>query len=267
MWLLNGQQNLGLSPLDRGLAYGDGVFRTLRTRAGQPLWWHDHYAQLAHDCGALALACPEQALLLREVQTVAADADAVVKITMTRGAGTRGYAPPDTPSPTRLVAASPLPDYSQHTRNGVNVRWCTLRTARQPQLAGIKHLNRLENVLARAEWRDPAIAEGLLCDDTGAVIGGTMTSLFMMRQGCLYAPDLSQSGVDGVTRSRVIRAARAHAIEVRICRLESADVVAADEVFLGNSVAGLWRVIALEGRQWAATEWTEKFTHWIHETN
>ena len=267
MWLINGQADAAISPLDRGLGYGDGVFRTLRTRAGKPLWWADHYAKLAHDCGALALACPDQNSLLDEIETVARRADAVVKITVTRGLGTRGYAPPDPPSSTRIVAASAMPDYEQYASRGVRVRWCALRLARQTELAGIKHLNRLENVLARKEWRDPDIAEGLLCDDTGAVIGGTMTNIFVMRDGQLLTPDLSLSGIDGVTRTRVLRAAQLKKIDLKIGRLEATDILAADEVFLGNSVAGLWRVAQLEERQWESTLWTEQFKHWIYETN
>lgn len=267
MWLVNGQVDAGISPLDRGLSYGDGVFRTLRTRAGEPIWWADHYATLARDCAALALACPEQKMLLKEVQTVAQGADRVIKITLTRGEGTRGYRPPDDPSLTRIVAAAPLPDYAHQTAHGVSVRWCRLRLARQAELAGIKHLNRLQNVLARMEWSDPVITEGLLCDDTGAVIGGTMTSLFVVRGKELLTPDLGLSGVDGVTRLRVLRAAKVHGVPCRICRLEAADILAADEVFLGNSIAGLWRIVRLEDRQWTASRWTEQFNQWIHETD
>lgn len=267
LWLVNGQTDTGISPLDRGLSYGDGVFRTLRTRAGEPVWWTDHYVTLARDCASLGLVCPAQNMLLDEVKTVAQGADRVIKITLTRGKGARGYRPPDAPSPTRIVAASLLPDHAQQTAHGVSVRWCSLRLARQAELAGIKHLNRLQNVLARKEWNDPSIAEGLLCDDTGAVIGGTMTNLFVMRGGELLTPDLSLSGIDGVTRSRVLRAAKMHAVESRICRLETTDILAADEVFLGNSIAGLWRVVRLEDRQWAASGWTEQFNRWIHETD
>lgn len=267
MWLVNGQVDAGISPLDRGLSYGDGVFRTLKTRAGEPIWWSDHYATLARDCAALALTCPEQKMLLNEVQTVAQGADRVIKITLTRGEGARGYRPPDLVSPTRIVAAAPLPDYAQQAASGVSVRWCRLRLARQAELAGIKHLNRLQNLLARMEWGDPTLAEGLLCDDTGAVIGGTMTSLFVVRGNELLTPDLSLSGVDGVTRSRVLRAARVHGVQWRICRLEAADILAADEVFLGNSIAALWRIVRLEDRQWTASGWTEQFNHWIHETD
>lgn len=267
MWLINGQASAGISPLDRGLSYGDGVFRTLKTRAGEPIWWSDHYATLARDCAALAIVCPAQKMLLDEVQTVAQGADRVIKIILTRGEGARGYRPPDLPSPTRIVAAAPLPDYAQQAAQGVRVRWCSLRLARQAELAGIKHLNRLQNVLARKEWDDPTIAEGLLCDDTGAVIGGTMTNLFVMRDDELLTPDLSLSGIDGVTRSRVLRAATLHGVQWRICRLDTADILAADEVFLGNSIAGLWRIVRLEDRQWVASGWTEQFNRWIHETD
>lgn len=268
MWLINGQAETGLSPLDRGIAYGDGVFRTLKTSAGKPLWWADHYAALAHDCAALALVCPEERILLAEIKAVAhALTQAVVKITVTRGEGLRGYAPPDPASPTRIVTASPLPDYANYAHYGVNVRWCELRLARQAQLAGIKHLNRLENVLARQEWADPNIAEGLLCDDTDAVIGGTMTNIFTMCDGRLHTPDLSLSGIAGVTRTRVLRAARAHAIDVQIGRLEKADILAADEVFLSNSIAGLWRIARLDTQQWVSAEWTEQFTRWIYEAD
>lgn len=267
MWLINGQADPGISPLDRGLSYGDGVFRTLKARAGEPIWWADHYATLARDCAALALACPEQKMLLNEVQTVAQGADRVIKITLTRGEGARGYRPLDLVSPTRIVAAAPLPDYAQQAAHGIRVRWCRLRLARQAELAGIKHLNRLQNVLARMEWNDPTIAEGLLCDDTCAVIGGTMTSLFVVRGNELLTPDLSLSGVNGVIRSRVLRVARLHRVKWRICRLETADILAADEVFLGNSIAGLWRIVRLEDRQWTASGWTEQFNRWIHETD
>ena len=266
MWLINGQSDAGISPLDRGLSYGDGVFRTLVTAAGQPVWWEDHYAKLLHDCGALGLVCPDEKILLAEVQSVALGASAVVKITITRGVSARGYKPPDGVVPTRIVSASALPDYA-HAAHGVRARWCTQRLARQATLGGIKHLNRLENVLARREWDDAAIAEGLLCDDTGAVIGGTMTNLFVMRDGQLRTPDLSLSGIDGVTRGRVLRAARMNHIGLSIGRLETADILAADEVFLGNSVVGLWRVARLEDRQWTSTRWTEQFKRWIYETS
>ena len=266
-WLINGEANGTLSPLDRGLAYGDGVFRTLKVRNQQPVWWQDHYAKLAHDCAALKLACPEANLLLSEIEIVTQSLhSAVAKIVVTRGLGARGYALPEPVSPTRIVMASALPDPVQ-AHSGVRVRWGSVRLARQAQLAGIKHLNRLENVLARQEWADPDIAEGLLCDDTGAVIGGTRSNVFTMRVGRLQTPDLSLSGVAGVTRDRILRAATRHGIEIQVARLEPANILDADEVFLSNSIVGLSPVAQLENRQWRTTAWTAQFQQWIDETD
>ena len=265
MWLINGELNASISPQDRGLNYGDGVFRTLVTAAGQPVWWEDHYAKLLHDCNGLGLVCPQESLLSTEVQHVAGGANVIVKITITRGVSARGYKPPADVLPTRIISASPLHDYAPAVQ-GVRVRWCTQRLARQATIGGIKHLNRLENVLARSEWDAAAIAEGLMCDDTGAVISGTMTNLFVMRDGRLHTPDLSLSGIDGVTRGRVLRVARMNHIDLCIGRLETADVLAADEVFLSNSVIGLWRVAQLDNKRWTSNRWTEQFKRWIYET-
>lgn len=250
------------------MAYGDGVFRTLRMRAGSPLWWQDHFQTLSHDCAALDLVCPEQALLLDEINVLTREwPDCVVKIIVTRGEGVRGYRQPVIASSTRIVMVSPLPNYEEVSIHGVILRWCKLRLARQPALAGIKHLNRLENILARKEWDDPHIAEGLLCDDTNAVIGGTMTNIFLMRDGCVYTPDLSQNGIEGVARLRVLRAARQHGIETKVQRLGASDVLQADEVLLSNSIVGIWRVAQLDGRQWEPAGWAKKFRHWIDEAN
>jgi 4-amino-4-deoxychorismate lyase len=259
--MVNGIADGVVSPQDRGLAYGDGVFRSVKLRDGAPLWWDDHYRILARDCAAIGIACPDADLLRAEIAALAAQlALGVARIAVTRGVAERGYRPPAQATPTRIVAVSATP---AETRHVVVARWCELRLARQPRLAGVKHLNRLENVLARDEWRDPAIAEGLLCDDTGALIGGTQSSVFAMRQGRLVVPDLSQCGIDGATRARVLRAAREQAIEVQIERIAPAALAYADELFVGNSVAGLWRVGRLGDLSWPDAGWTAQFRSWI----
>ena len=135
MTLVNGHPAETVDALDRGLAYGDGVFRTLRTQAGQPLWWRDHYAKLTADSTALGLACPSEAELRAEVCR-AAEAEGVAKIILTRGVGARGYAAAADPSCTRIVMASPLPPHARPDAPvDIRARWCTLRLARQPRLA------------------------------------------------------------------------------------------------------------------------------------
>lgn len=257
-----------VSALDRGLAYGDGVFRTLKTCDGKAVWWNDQYAKLAHDCQALSLDCPDAEVLQREIESLALRLTAgAVKIIVTRGVGPRGYAIPESASPIRVVIASRLPDHAVPAADGIALRWCALRLSRQPRLAGIKHLNRLENVLARSEWHDPAISEGLLCDDTNAVIGGTMSNLFIVRDGRIYTPDLTTAGIAGVARSRVLRAAARHGIDSGIGRIEPAEVMAADEIFLTSSIVGIWPVMQLDDKKWVPGQLTGQFKHWIDEAD
>jgi 4-amino-4-deoxychorismate lyase len=263
--LVNGIEGDAVSVLDRGLAYGDGVFRTLRVLDGRPFLWSRQYAKLAADCAALKLSVPARPLLEREVSHIAAHIpDAIVKIIVTRGAAARGYAIPRAAKPHRILISAPL----AHRRgpvSGVEVLLCETRLALQPRLAGIKHLNRLENVLARSEWREPAIAEGLLRDIEGNVISGTMSNLFLVRGGRLLTPELTRCGVAGVQRARIIELARRHKMPLQIGRLGIEDVYAADEVFLVNSVIGLWPVIKLGRKKWKAGETAAEIRQWLKQ--
>jgi len=250
--LINGQPGTQISASDRGLAYGDGLYRTLEARHGTPLLWHWQWQRLAADCAALRLPCPDEVLLLSEIATVAAKLErAVIKIVLTRGAGQRGYAMPAHSTPTRIVSAAAWAGYPpDRAAQGVVARWCDTRLAIQPRLAGIKHLNRLENVLARSEWTDPAIAEGLMLDMDGTVVEGTMSNLFIVRAGELITPLLDRCGVSGAMRACVIDTASNLGLHVREVRLSPDEVLAADEAFVCNSLAGIWPLRQLETRQW-----------------
>jgi len=265
--LVNGKPADTVSAADRGLMYGDGVFRTLLVRNGQPIAWARHLRKLAADCAALSLACPDAGDLLRDVKTLTADIpDCVIKLVVTRGVGNRGYAPPAPPRATRIALRSLLPGYSlAHADKGVAVRLCSVRLAHQPRLAGIKHLNRLENVLARMEWNDPAIAEGLMRDEAGNVVEGVMSNLFVCHNSALTTPDLSRCGVAGVTRERVLEWAARQGIRVEVKHLSLEEVLAADEVFLCNSVAGIWPVRELEGRAWNRGPLTAAAQDWLQQ--
>lgn len=268
MMLVNGHLSDSVNALDRGLAYGDGVFRTLRTQAGQPLWWPDHFAKLAADCAALALTCPDESLLHDEVCRVAEAGEGVVKIVVTRGAGARGYVHTSGQPATRIVHAAPLPAYAQADASAdIAARWCSLKLARQRRLAGIKHLNRLENVLARAEWDDPAIFEGILCDDGGSVISGVMSNLFWIKNGELCTPDLQECGVAGVARSRLLRAAAQRGMRTHIGRWLPDAILAADEVMICNSVIGVRRVARLDDASWSPAGWTTTLNNALYENN
>jgi 4-amino-4-deoxychorismate lyase len=253
MIVINGSVSAAVDARDRGLAYGDGVFRTLRVRGGRPETWPLHYAKLAQDCHALQIACPEKALLENELfLALGTEQDCIAKIIVTRGAGKRGYAIDGTESSTRIVQTSPLPAFpARYEEEGVRVHLCETRLCSQPRLAGVKHLNRLENVLARMEWNDPGIAEGLLFDHDGNLIEGTMTNVLLRTGTKLFTPDLSRCGVAGVTRDRIIAAAGSMGLSATVRNISLGMVQAAEEVLLCNSVIGVWHVRECGSMRWA----------------
>ena len=233
-----------VSAFDRGLSYGDGLFETIRFVAGHAPLWSRHLARLQQSCVRLRLPPPDAALLLHEALSVAGGLDhAVVRITLTRGVGERGYAPPATPRPTRIVAAFAAPAMLGDAYiHGIRLRWCETRLALQPALAGMKHLNRLEQVLARAEWSDVAVADGLMCDTDGKLISATMANLFAVVDGVLVTPSVERCGVAGVARAEILACqAAAHVGDI-----SREDLMRADEVFLSSSVRGILPVQAVD---------------------
>ena len=229
---------------DRGLAYGDGLFETLRVHAGRAPWWNAHLARLAAGAARLGLPAPDAGWLATQARELVAGApeDAVLKLVLTRGAGGRGYAPASDPRPGWVLSLHALP---APLPAPLRLRWCTLRLARQPALAGLKHLNRLEQVLARAEWTDPDIHEGLLLDSAGKLACATSANVFLLRDGQWCTPPVDQAGVAGIARAWVLAQGRA-----REQRLTVADVEAAEALFLCNAVRGILPVGRLGERRW-----------------
>jgi 4-amino-4-deoxychorismate lyase len=259
--LVDGQARDQVSVLDRGLGYGDGLFETIRFVGADAPLWSRHMQRLEEGCRRLGLPMPGPTALLAEARDVSHGLDqAVVRITLTRGVGARGYRPPAGPQSTRIVAAFEAPPHDETAQtHGIRVRLCSTRLAAQPLLAGLKHLNRLEQVLARAEWDDPAIAEGLLCDADGHAISATAANLFAVFAGTLATPALDRCGVAGVARAEVL-AAWPHA-QVRAITCE--ELRQADELFLSSSVRGILPVRELDGHALAVGPVTRALqAHW-----
>ncbi|MEN3029224.1 aminodeoxychorismate lyase [Chromobacterium amazonense] len=250
--LINGLPGEVVSALDRGFNYGDGVFRTLRLRGGRPWMWRWQYARLAADAARLRLEAPDEQLLLDELMALGREHEsAVAKIVLTRGAGARGYAMSAARAPTRIVSVSPWQGYPQeYGEQGVTARWCELRLSIQPALAGVKHLNRLENVLARSEWDDPAIQEGLLLDQDGWLVEGTMSNVYLLRGRQLLTPRLDRNGVNGAVRDWLTGNISDFGLEFIEMRLSAADLIDADAAFLSNSLMGIWPLARLGERVW-----------------
>ncbi|MEJ2114995.1 MAG: aminotransferase class IV, partial [Gammaproteobacteria bacterium] len=155
--IINGQQGDQISCFDRGLLYGDGIFETIAIKHHKPQYWEDHLQRLQLGCKTLELQGLDVALLEKEIKFFVdseSESKFVVKIIITRGVGGRGYRP-TLQSLTRIVQKFPWPGYpSSFTDIGIKVTKCSLQLSKQSKLAQIKHLNRLEQVLARSEWED-----------------------------------------------------------------------------------------------------------------
>jgi 4-amino-4-deoxychorismate lyase len=248
--LIDGVPTDRVAVTDRGLHYGDGLFETVAVTEGVPELWQRHLHRLCLGCERLAIPMPDADLLRAEAGRVCAGTRrAVLKLILTRGHGGRGYRPPQEARPTRILALYPWPDYpAAWWQEGVEVRVCRHRLSLNPILAGIKHLNRLDQVLARGEWSDPEISEGLLLDPLGQVIEGTMSNLFLVRTGHLITPALTQAGIAGVMRGLIMDAAATLGISCHSSPLTLTDLMDADELFLCNSIIGIWPVRLLESR-------------------
>lgn len=241
MMLVDGQPSDSPLLLDRGLAYGDGLFETIAVRDGEPLAWSAHMARLARGCAVLSLPVPDEALLVGEVRRLLGDERAgVIKIIVTRGSGGRGYRPPSTPRPRRIVSLQAWPaDLEIDAERGVSVWVCRQRLAHQPQLAGIKHLNRLEQVLASAEWPAPEYFEGLMLDGDGTLVEGIRSNVFLVQGQCLLTPALGRCGIAGVVREALLDIAPAHGLETQVAAVPLTEFGRSDAMFLCNSVIGV----------------------------
>ena len=241
MFLVNGQPEDKLSLHDRGLHYGDGLFETIAVDHKRPLNWDRHYQRLQLGCKRLHIDCPASEELLAGLDKLEISASrSVLKLMVTRGPGGRGYRFPETEtSPTVIHGLYEWPEYPvDYPQNGVVTRFCNFRLGNNSGLAGIKHMNRLEQVLARSEWHDPEIAEGIMLDTGDRIIAGTMSNLFLVRNHELLTPDLDSCGVAGVTRACILDAAASLDIPAATTTLYKDDLFNADELYMGNPATG-----------------------------
>jgi 4-amino-4-deoxychorismate lyase len=250
---LNGQPLVaGVSAFDRGLHYGDGLFETIICRHGRARFLSLHLERLAHGCERLRINLVDVTPLRAQIaQTAAAAGDALVKIIVTRGeAVARGYAWSGTEVATRVVFQYPLPpERVVLTRDGIRAVVAKLRYGENPQLAGLKHLNRLEQVLARAEVPVEDAEELLVFSSSGHLVSGTMSNVFLVKGNRLLTPKLDRCGVMGIMRRIVLREAAAEGIAVEESAVSDAQLAGADELFVTNARIGIWPVRTLGERE------------------
>ena len=248
-----------LSVKDRGLAYGDGLFETVLVKSGQPVLFERHLQRLVSGGLRLTLALDLRLVQHECLAFAALMGEGVMKLIVTRADGQRGYAPAPEAQPRRILQSSQLPAYPQrNAEHGIRLFPCQTRLAEQPLLAGLKHLNRLEQVIARGEWQDTEHAEGLMRDTSGRVIEAVYSNLFLVKDQTLRTADLGRCGVAGVMRAELLDQAAGAGLGIDISDLQMADLAQASEVFVCNSVYGVWPVCAFEHQNWPVGPVTRK---------
>ncbi len=263
--LVNGELTDAVSARDRGFQYGDGLFETLAVQHGMPLLLDKHLVRLGAGAERLGFQI-SPALLRQEAEQLCRNVErGVLKVIVTRGINMRGYRGDPAATPTRVLSLSDWLSYpTGYTKEGVAVRLCRTRLAAQPALAGLKHLNRLEQVLARAEWGDE-YAEGLMQDESGNIVEGTMTNVFLVCDGTLVTPALDRCGVEGVMRSEVLARAARLGIACHVETVTPGYLELAQEIFLTNCLIGLWPVRRVERRSYAIGDITHKIQQAIRD--
>jgi 4-amino-4-deoxychorismate lyase len=245
---INGRKSTRIDYRDRGLQYGDGVFETMRVRRGQVRLLEYHLQRLDAGCRRLAIAGPSKRNLRRELERAAAlRSEGILKLIVTRGRGLRGYRPTGRERCTRILTLHSMPQGM--LRDGstpVRVRLCATALGQNPQLAGLKTLNRLESVMARSEWRDTRIWEGLMRDVDENIVCGTMSNLFLKRGSSLMTPLLDRCGVAGVMRRWILETASELDLKPLERRIRWQDLREADEVFMSNALVGVKSVGSLQ---------------------
>jgi len=246
---INGRENTKIDCRDRGLQYGDGVFETMRVRRHRVRFLDYHLERLFAACRQLEIAGPPARKLSRELERIAAiRGEAVLKLIVTRGPSSRrGYRPTGRERTTRIVSLHALPRaVLSEGKVPARVRLCTTPLGLNPRLAGLKTLNRLESVVARAEWSDARIWEGLMRDPDENVVCGTMSNLFLRHGTTLATPVLDRCGVAGVMRRWILETAGDLRLEPVERRIAWRDLNDAEEVFMSNAVVGVRSVGSIQ---------------------
>jgi 4-amino-4-deoxychorismate lyase len=267
--LINGLQQDRISVNDRALHYGDGLFETFAVKDGEALAWDRHIARLQTDCARLGIECPAIPLLQSEAAQLCEGRQlAVLKLIISRGEGGRGYQPPQIAQTTRIFSLHDWPDYPlKYQQQGIEAGICEMRLGHNPLLAGMKHLNRLEQVLIRQKLAKTPYAEVIVMDINDKVIEGSMSNIFLVKNEQIFTPELSGAGVAGVIRGRILELARAMNLDCEVRTVSLDDVLRADEIFFCNSVAGVWPVARIKQTTYQAGPITRRLRQPLSDEN
>ena len=256
--LINGIDADFLNVHDRSIHYGDGVFETILCVDNKLYYWSQHFERLRSSAASLKIECPSEQRFLDDIAQLLTDnktqesQSSVIKIILSRGVGERGYKIDRSSSVNRIVLLSSIEkEYSSllsETLLQGELFVCAQQVSINENLAGIKHLNRLENVMARNEWQDntrQSYIDGLMLNANNHVIEGCMSNLFAVKGNKLFTPQLKQSGIKGVMRDTIIDVIAKNKLQLAVTDLTIDEIYDMDELFISNSLIGIKSVTKL----------------------
>lgn len=265
---LNGQfvpeERAVVSVLDRGFLYGDGLFETMRIFKGNPFRWGQHSERLLRGAEFLKIEMPFSSEVLRgiadELVTKNKMPDALLRLTLSRGVGIRGYSPKGAKNPTIVMSLHPAP-----ASGGAMPRWKLLTSSHRlpasEPLAQFKTCNKLAQILARAEADAAGADEALLLNTDGFVVEGASSNLFWIERGAVCTPPLVAGILSGVTRAVVVEICRTLALPVMEKNVGISELKRADGIFLSLSSFGVVEGSSLDGEACAQSPLSKKIAH------
>lgn len=267
--LVNGELADSISVYDRGLQYGDGLFETIAVSNGRPLLLEKHLSRLHKSTQYLKFSTQDFDTIKQELLEFSQDIQkGIVKIILTRGAGGRGYALPDEPSANRILIKYPWPDYPNSIiSQGAKLRVCDLKLSKQSAFVTSKHLNRLEQILARSEWSDEDIFEGILLNEDDKIIECTMSNVFFIKGKHLITPELNESGVKGILREVILENAELLGYEMIVSSIYLDDLNSKDECFITNSIIGVCPVNTIGDVSYSMISQSQKIREYLLQQN
>jgi len=266
VWV-NKVENGTINPFDRGVAYGDGVFATMRTASAdmpaEILFLEGHLARLQQSCERLGIEwCVSDSLMHQLTQLAQQHPQHCIKLLLTRGVGGRGYQAPLNAKVTEIVSLHAIPaHYLDWQQSGITLASSAIRLGRQPLLAGMKHLNRLEQVLIKSQPLPNNHQDWLVFDRKGYVVESSMANIFVVKNNQVLTPAITHSGVSGVMREMLIAALLCDGIAVMATQLTLSDITAADCIFITNSLFGVIDITAIDDFQFSRWTHTSRFRH------
>ncbi|WP_153914939.1 aminodeoxychorismate lyase [Shewanella sp. TC10] len=238
---VNGQSDNTIQALDRGLAYGDGAFATMRVCDGQILFLTEHLLRLQQTCQRLGFSIPDINSISQRLNVHAQTLrQGCIKLLLSRGVGGRGYTAPESPNISEVISLHDVPaSYANWQACGISLALSPVLLGKQPLLAGMKHLNRLEQVLVKQQALPESVDDWLVLDADNYVVESSMANIFIVKGEQVITPAMNQCGVSGVMREQVIDALLTNNIVVMAKAISLTDLQNAEHVFITNSLLGM----------------------------